>query len=339
MMVTHLLQAELHKPEALDHAAWAAIADPLTRLKTAVQADDRPLIVGCAKELVEATARVVLSARGHPAGSETAFTQVLNAAHQAIEYQPGAGLAPDAAVRQAATLARKLAGTLRELRNAYGTGHGRASVPIIEDEVLETSVDGALLWIRWALRRLQYHIIGSLQPLLLDLRQGGTFYSGTLRERLLAADLTHLPRDDQRLLGIAVGQRASSNTFNVRIEGVEACATSQDEAAWPPAYREGVVQGLFLNEAGRLHVDDGVRGPRLAAEVLALSPTAGEALQALQERVTAAAWNPQMVGLWRQVVGEMKLSAAHLPAQPAELWFAIADHVKSTGERYEADLC
>src|SRR5450759_5960950 len=92
MMVTHLLQAELHKPEALDHAAWAAIADPLTRLKTAVQADDRPLIVGCAKELVEATARVVLSARGHPAGSETAFTQVRNAAHQAIEYQPGGGL-------------------------------------------------------------------------------------------------------------------------------------------------------------------------------------------------------------------------------------------------------
>jgi hypothetical protein len=96
---------------------------------------------------------------------------------------------------------------------------------VIEDEVLETCVDGALLWIRWALRRLQFLLIGDLQPLLADLR-GSTFRLGELAIRLQAANLPDLLPDDQRLLGVAVGQRAALNTFTVRIDGIEACGAS-----------------------------------------------------------------------------------------------------------------
>ncbi|MFF3671618.1 hypothetical protein [Microtetraspora malaysiensis] len=242
------------KPEALDQASWGRFKI-LVRLKKAVGDNDRPLIdrpliVGSAKELVEATARVFFQVRGHPAGSGEDYNKVLTAAQRAIEHQPGPGIAVDSADRQAAESARKVAGLLRELRNTYGTGHGRSTLQPVEDEVLETCVDGALLWTRWVLRRLQFLLVGALQPLINDLRIG-----------------TFIP-DDQRALGVAVGQRAASNTFTVRIDGVEACAMSQDDAIWPLAYREGVVEGLFIDQFGQLNVDESVYGVRLAAEVL-----------------------------------------------------------------------
>ncbi|MEU4048723.1 abortive infection family protein [Streptomyces olivaceus] len=199
-MNTHVLQAEILKPKALDPTAWAAIRDCFDRLQGAVRANDRPLAIGSAKDLVEATARVVLDSRGQPAGSNEEYDKVLNLAHRAIEYQPGPGLSPDAAVRQAANSAKKLAAQLRELRNSYGTGHGRSTLPLIEDEVIETCVDGALLWTRWALRRLQFLIIGSVQQLVTDLHSS-TFSTGDLATRLQAADLPRLPFENQRRLG------------------------------------------------------------------------------------------------------------------------------------------
>ena len=53
-----------------------------------------------------------------------------------------------------------MASQLRELRNQYGTGHGRAVVHDITDEVIEACVHGALLWVRWALARLQAVLLG-----------------------------------------------------------------------------------------------------------------------------------------------------------------------------------
>lgn len=335
-MTTHVLYADLRKPEALDPSGWAAIEDPLNRLKNAVHNNDRPLIVGSAKDLVEATARVVLSVRGQPAGSNEDYDKVLGDAHRAIERQPGPGVAVDAPVRQAATCARKLAVQLRELRNTYGTGHGRPSLPVVEDEVLETCVDGALLWTRWALRRLQLLIIGDLQPLIVDLR-GSTFSMGSLANRLQAADLPNLPPDDQRLLGVAVGQRAATNTFTVRIDGVEACAASQDPVAWPPGYREGVVEGLFLDQFGQIRVDDGARGPRLAGEVLGPHPDQTRALTELEVKLRRAAWSPEFTVMWQQAVAEMQL-VRNLLREPGaqQVWLNIAEQFRQTGEAYEA---
>ncbi|WP_030334741.1 abortive infection family protein [Micromonospora parva] len=293
-------------------------------------------MVGSAKDLVEATARVVLDARGRTAGSGEEFDKVLGDAHRAIEHQVGPGVAADAAVRQAATSARKLAGVLRELRNTYGTGHGRSALPLLEDEILETCVDAALLWTRWALRRLQLVLLGSLQPLIADLRSA-SFSRGSLATRLAAVDLPHLQTADQRQLGVAVGQRASRNTFTVRADGVEACAQSQDAAAWPLGYREGVVEGLFLDQFGQLHLDEQARAPRLAVEILAPHPDRTRILVELAERIFRSAWSQDLRLIWRHVVTEMHLAQRLLGDGTAEqVWSAIIEHLQATGEKYEA---
>ncbi|WP_157855788.1 abortive infection family protein [Streptomyces aureocirculatus] len=334
-MNTHVLQAEILKPKALDPTAWAAIRDCFDRLQGAVRANDRPLAIGSAKDLVEATARVVLDSRGQPAGSNEEYDKVLNLAHRAIEYQPGPGLSPDAAVRQAANSAKKLAAQLRELRNSYGTGHGRSTLPLIEDEVIETCVDGALLWTRWALRRLQFLIIGSVQQLVTDLHSS-TFSTGDLATRLQAADLPRLPFEDQRRLGVAVGQRSARNTFTVREDGVEACATSQDDAAWPAGYREGVAEGLFLDVAGQIRVDMPPLSPRLAAQTLVPHPRQVEVLRDLGAKLQSAAWTTEFRALWRQVVTEMHAADAFFQQEDAKKeWLNIAERIKATGERYE----
>ncbi|WP_370026419.1 abortive infection family protein [Planotetraspora sp. GP83] len=330
-MPTHVLHAELKKPQALDPASWAAIEDPLNRLKKAVGDDDRPLIVGSAKELVEATARVILQVRGNPAGSGEDYDKVLSAAHKLIEHQPGADVAPDAPVRQAANSARKLAGTLRDLRNTYGTGHGKATLQPITDEVLETCVDGALLWTRWALRRLQHLLLGSLQPLINDLRNG-TFTMGSLASRLQAADLPKLEPEHQRALGVAVGQRAASNTFTVRIDGVQACADSHDDAVWPLAYREGLTEGLFIDQFGQTQVDDSRLGVRLAIEVLLPHPDAARVLTDLKKKLGTSAWSSGFAHQWSEVVKEMRLHKAVLRTEGARnIWLDIADYRAERG--------
>jgi hypothetical protein len=199
-----------------------------------------------------------------------------------------------------------------------------------------TCVDGALLWIRWALRRLQFLLIGDLQPLLADLR-GSTFRRGDLATRLQAANLPDLPPDDQRLLGVAVGQRAALNTFTVRIDGVEACATSEDVASWPPDYREGVTEGLFLDHFGQIRVDEEVRGPRLAAEVLGPHPEQARAVSDLETKLTSAAWSPELPRRWQQVVAEMRLAQPLLQSPEAQqAWSNLAERLIQTGQEYEA---
>ncbi|GGN72514.1 hypothetical protein GCM10011579_049800 [Streptomyces albiflavescens] len=141
-----------------------------------------------------------------------------------------------------------MADQLRELRNRYGTGHGRAVVHDITDEVAEICVHGALIWIRWALARLQTVLMGAVQPLIDDLLEGGVFYGGDLTNRLQAANIVNLEEADQRALGLAIGQRAARATFNVRIEGIDVC--SEDPARWPDAYREAALQRLFTNPDG-----------------------------------------------------------------------------------------
>lgn len=149
-VVTHVLHAELPIPEVLEGSHRASLNVHLQRLKKAVDDGDRPLIVGSAKELVEATARIVLEARGDQPASDEDFDGALNSAHSKLLFQRGHSIAVHDRVRDAGTNAKEARLTTRPLRNAYGTGHGRATIPAIEDEVLETCVDGALLWTRWA---------------------------------------------------------------------------------------------------------------------------------------------------------------------------------------------
>lgn len=242
---------QLDRPDGLDDEAWGAIDQALGRLSTATGLGDLPHVIGCAKELVESVAKVVLVTRGNTVASGAKFPDVLNNAHAALDRQPGQGLAADTQVRNIAQGAKTVASQLPELRNKYGTGHGRAAVPEVSDELALVAVDGALLWVRWALRRLHHLIKGRPDRLIRDL-EGAIFYRGDLAERLSAARLSECDEGDQYQVGFHVARRAMGDTFLVMEEGVEACTESPDLERWPLGYRSGLLNGLFLTANGLL---------------------------------------------------------------------------------------
>jgi hypothetical protein len=130
---------------------WESIEDCLNRLQRALRDEDQLLTVGSAKELVEATAPVVLDARGRRAASGEDYQHAVQRAHGALERQPGPDLAGDPAIRAIAQGAKPIAVRLRDLRNDHGTGHGRAIVPDVAEEIMLVSIDAAMLWSRCGL--------------------------------------------------------------------------------------------------------------------------------------------------------------------------------------------
>ena len=107
----------------ISEAHRAALATPLTHLRSALDSQHHAAAVGAAKDLIEAACKVVLSHAGStiPAGASlpTLFKQA-------------AGVADASA--SGGDLGRSLASTvqrLAELRNAVGAGHGRADQPAV----------------------------------------------------------------------------------------------------------------------------------------------------------------------------------------------------------------
>lgn len=242
----------LQCPDGLEAPAWAAVDDPLQRLNRAVAAGDLPLVVGTCKDLAEAVAKVVLAARGETVASQEDFPKLMTRAQSAIDRQPGRGLASDEAIRHAAQAALKAINQVPELRNRCGSGHGRALVPEVAEEVALMSVDMTMMWSRWALRRLRHVIFGRPENLITALSGGVTFFRGDLAARLEAARLPELSAANQSALAIAVAHRAMSGTFLVMDEGVERCAESGDRTVWPDAYRTGLIAALLINSQGQI---------------------------------------------------------------------------------------
>ena len=227
---------------------WNAIDDAQQRLLRAVDANDKPLIVGCCKELVESIAKTTITMRGEVLAT-TDYPKLVSTAHQLLGRQPGPDLGDEPELRNMAQGLKAIAVHLGELRNRVGTGHGRTFTPEVQAETTYVAVDSAMLWSRWALARLSRLSLGRPESLIDDLNNAH-FRSGMLSERIEASNLAALDQDAQRRLGIAVGQRAMRETFLVRQEGVEACAESRDSTRWPEAYRRGVVLGLLIDRDG-----------------------------------------------------------------------------------------
>jgi hypothetical protein len=251
------------RPQHIRAEEWDAVTMQYDRLDRAFTARDFSQAIGTAKELCETVAKIVLQHAGAaPLGSNADFPEVINTAHSAAGRQPAAGMADDE-LRNMAMSAKKLVLAVGSLRNRVGSGHGRATTPDVVEEQATVAVQAAELWCGWMLRRLDHVARGRSDTLVDELRQGATFHAGVLAQRLQDVGLASLEDDEAFRLGVAVGQRASSNTFVVHADGVSAVLA--DPNSWPAPYIEGVVTGAFLDANGYLNV-----APALVREVVQL---------------------------------------------------------------------
>lgn len=242
---------QLERPSYLGDEHWSCIEVEVERLCRSLDAGDVSQAFGDLKCLVEAVARVTLDIAGESVSPNDAFDSTVNRAHERLADQPGDSLARGGDFARVASQASKIARTLGSIRNQYGGGHGRARLPDVRDEMIDLTLDGSLMWVRWALRRLGLFSEGRPSVLIRDLvEEPKTFRAGVLRRRLEAANLPNLDEHHQQELGVAVGQRTMRNTFVVRADGLEPCLDSDDLSTWPKGYRVGLLRGLWFDPDG-----------------------------------------------------------------------------------------
>lgn len=250
-MTTPFEHFDLERPNRIGLAHADAIEVEADRLARALDAGDEAQAIGYLKCLVEAVAKVALDLNGEPAPGNASFDTVVNKAHGLLADQEGVGLTHDSPFSNIATQARKMAVAMSNIRNNFGAGHGRARQPELTPEMLNLAMDGSLLWVRWALRRLDAFAQGRPETLIRDLVGDPygqiTFSSGSLASRLVTAGLATSEPRNARAIGVAVGQRAARETFVVRIDGVDAPIGDTDLDRWPATYRLGVARGLLFS--------------------------------------------------------------------------------------------
>ena len=143
------------RPIGLEHSLHA-LTDPSgirTELERARRAlpDDPAGAIGAAKQLVEATAKVVLHERGLPVEENATVPDLVKAAQQALRLHPSAVLpGPDGAdgLKKILGGVSSIAVGIVELRNrGYGSGHGRPSAPAgLGIRHARLAVNAAITW-------------------------------------------------------------------------------------------------------------------------------------------------------------------------------------------------
>lgn len=259
----------------------------LKRLARALDADDEGDAIGCLKTSAEAIAKIVHDLNGAPVPGAASYDSTVNRAHNLLANQKGHLLAHEDPFANLATQASKIVRGIGAIRNDYGSGHGKARQPQLKGEMLALAQDGTLMWLRWALRRLDAFAQGRPEKLIGDIIGNPfsiNFYSGDLTQRLADANLAAIDPSHARAIGVAVGQRAASGTFNVSIEGVKPALTSADMEEWPAPYRVGVANGLLFDPAGNATI------------------TANRLLRALQICLPATTTNDDLAVLIGQVI-------------------------------------
>lgn len=252
-MTTDVYQRfNLARTSHVSDAHVSAFELELSRLARALDADDKGDAIGSLKSAAEAVAKIVHDLDGKLVSGSADFAGTVKSAHTTLAGQQGQELAYESSYGKIATQASKIVGNLGAIRNDYGSGHGKARQPEIKDEMLALALDGTLLWLKWALRRLDSFAQGRPEALIRDLvgdttTSSITFYSGDLAKRLEAANLGTSDPNHARAIGVAVGQRASSGTFNVSIDGIEPALADADLVRWPAPYRVGVGAGLLFD--------------------------------------------------------------------------------------------
>jgi hypothetical protein len=323
----------LEQPPHLDESRWAAIREHEDRLKAAAAIQDKRLIIGSAKELMESVARAIIEAKNFVVPSNADFDEVIRAAHQAIDRQAGAGLDMGPEIRTVAASSRKIAVAVRDIRNEYGTGHGRASVAEMEEELATVTVDACYLWSGWALRRLG-HVLANEPQRLIDTLQNDIVTRASLRTQFEAIRMPQQPAPVQRALGAAFAQRwASNDTFVAREVGIDPAVYNTSLSDFPVPYREGLAEGLVLDRGGHLQLTKATL-PSLAGVLQPIpTPDLESFLRELAAKVKAAGVAAQrLVTDLAELAREASLEAARfqLTAQPG--WRQFVESLRR-GER------
>jgi hypothetical protein len=206
-------------------------------------------VIGRAKDLAETVAKVVISAIDGTVDDKLDLQPLLKAAQAALKFQPGPGLSHDEDLRTIAQSVQTVATRLAPIRNTYGTGHGRARNPDVGDELGSLSLEAALMWTRWALRRLG-HLLADYPNDLIDAVQTGTTRV-KLREKFDAAVLVQQPAEIQRRIGVAFGQQSAGGFFNATDVGVAPIVDGGFDQ-YPVEYRSGVLEGMLLRPGGEI---------------------------------------------------------------------------------------
>jgi hypothetical protein len=127
-----------------------AIREQLDRIGRSVN-DDPALAVGSAKELIESTAKVVLSERGEPVDARDDIQDLIRRAQHALLLHPSNSTpGPDGtdAVKKILGGVSTIALGVAELRNrGYGTGHGAAGRRVgLSPRHAHLAVNAAVTW-------------------------------------------------------------------------------------------------------------------------------------------------------------------------------------------------
>ncbi|SDY62502.1 hypothetical protein SAMN05660209_03300 [Geodermatophilus africanus] len=152
----------------------------------------------------------------------------------------------------------------------------------------EIAGDAAMLWSRWALRRLG-HLMAKYPTRLLTELAGGA-----QRERLRTVFeevlLPEQPKDVQHAIGVAFGHEAAGGFGNAWDVGLNPATVSSDLDAFPVDYRLGLVEGMVITYGGQLGLLDAYV-PRLV-DVLTPVPStrAAAAVNDLAEKADSASW-------------------------------------------------
>jgi hypothetical protein len=172
-----------------------------------------------------------------------------------------------------------------------------------------------------------------IRDLVGDPRGAIIFYRGDLTDRLNYANLPELEDKHARAIGVAVGQRAASNTFNVRIEGVDACVRDPDIVRWPAAYRLGVATGLLFSpeELPTFTARNLRQALEVCLPVTDLSDDIADLIRRVME-VSPPGPLPGEPSDTAELIRFLELAGAQRPEAERAAWADLASHLKGRSE-------
>lgn len=235
-------------------SARTAIQNAMGRVERASLATDVEQIIGASKELVETVAKAAINALGGTYGSNAPMSTLAHETLAALGMHPS-GLGDRPSLRKLGSALTSAVNALAELRNTDGTGHGRALPSNLDPYHATLAQETATSWCRWVLaathRALRDRI--PIGEVVADISGPLTLSRGKLPALLRDLHIDERREDDQFKLGLAVARRWSVNeTFMPREDVIEPLAVGK--ADYPPAFAEGLLEGLLLDHNGFLRI-------------------------------------------------------------------------------------